>query len=311
MDTALLLLAHRTAWQSRHLERFLFRHWRKGLLRPLFSGYGAEVAPSIITALLKKSDYVVPRYRGYAAVIGKGMQPERLVAELAGRAGGVARGVGDIGFHEPAIGIPGSSINLGAMFAVSIGLGLSVRHRGDAGVVAQFFGDGEASRTTLPSALNAAALWKLPVLFICENNRVSDKARLSDMSATTSLTKLAEGVGVRSATVSDTDAMTLAAVAEERLAHVRVAHEPFFLEVTEQRFAAHSSANEAFDSVPAIPETEDPLILFEHQLVRGGVRQEDLERAVQETEKEIVDAIDAAFAQRRLTEAEFRTLFYE
>src|SRR3989338_5722888 len=213
--------------KSRYLDELLQRIFHAYHTRSIFSGIGAEIGPSIVTKLLRHDDYLIPRFRGVAAILGKGISIERVVAEILERKTGTAKGVGDASpFRDPSCGIPGYSISLGGMFAVALGLAFAVKFKKEERVVVQFFGDGEASRPTFGSALNLASLWQLPILFVCENNGISISTRIDEMSTTKTIAERAKGYNTGGETISETDVIYLHERAKTIIAQVRLTRRP-------------------------------------------------------------------------------------
>ena len=166
-DLQKLWLLYENCLKARCLDEKLqevYHNTRKGIL---FSGVGSEVGPAAVASLLKQDDYLIPRYRGYAALIAKGVPIERIAGEKLQRSIGTAMGIGDASPYRYAqCGVAGNTIVLGGGFAIAVGLALSFKLKKEDRIVAIFFGDGEASRNTLGGALNLASLWGLPLFFL-------------------------------------------------------------------------------------------------------------------------------------------------
>ncbi len=293
---------YKNSVKSRYLDERLLEYYQKKLIkRTLFSGIGAEVGPSIIVKILQSEDYLLPAFRGYAAVLAKGISPEEIIAEVMDKKTGLTQGLGDVGsFYSSRLNIPGYSTVLGTMFAVGIGLAFSIAQKNEKRILVQFFGEGEATRNTFGGALNLAALWRLPVLFICLNNDISIETKFSEMSATATMAERGCGYGVESETITEKEPRRLFTRAKEIVEHVRDSRRPFLLEVLQKRFEPHSSrysrdhalSNELFLG------DEDPLHILEKTLKELGISEsqlaslkaeaiESIQRAFSKTEKEI------------------------
>lgn len=267
-DKKLLMRIYENCWKARFLDEALRQLLPAEFPRSFFSGYGSELGPSVISLLLKKEDYLIPHYRGFAAFLGKGIAPERIVGEFLRKKTGTTHGLGDsTAFRDPALGIPGYSINLGAMFAVSIGLALAVKSKRENRIVVHCFGDGEASRTTFGSALNLGSLWRLPILFVCLNNYLSIETRLEDMSSTKNIADRADGYSMEKETLSDDQPVPVYERTQEIMAKIRKDGRPVLLEIREERFTPHSSRyTKDINALPSIPEKKDSVLLLEKAL---------------------------------------------
>lgn len=308
-----LLLIYRNCIKSRLLEYRLSELWHEHRGRVIFSGLGAEVAPSVIATQLMPEDNLIPRYRGIAAIVSKGVAAEKIVAEALRRKTGTARGIGDVSsWGDPTHGVPGYTISLGAMFSVAIGLALSACLRNERRIIVQFFGDGEATRATFAGALNLASLWGLPILFVCENNGVCDSVATRDISAARNFADVATAYQVKNQVVSDMDASDLYTRTKAILNFVRTERRPFFLEIMCRRFPPHSSAYER--SAPgkkSVPKEFDPLVKFKDYLIDAGVTEDEITKMVRDEKEAIEKIITKTQSDSILTEEEFFSVFYE
>lgn len=316
-----LLKIYKNSILSRYLEECFLSlyHENSQLLNDgfgshsIFSGIGTEIGPSTVTTQLSREDILIPRYRGFAAFLGKGMSLQKIVSELLQKQTGASKGIGDAaGLRDPDIGIPGYSINLGGMFGVTLGLAFAKRVKKGPGIVVQFFGDGEASRSTFGSALNLAMIWKLPILFVCENNGVSISMNIEKMSATLTIGERARGYGMPHITASDRDPLLMYENTKSAVAYVREKGLPMLFEIVEKRVSPHSSE---FDSVPFlgkdIPPGDDPLEILKDVIVAHGISKSNLESITVNVRRAIDGALDAAMKEERLSEKEFFSIYHE
>lgn len=270
-----LLGMYKTAMQAREVELVLFALWSQGRTRALFSGAGAEITGAVLTQLLKSNDYLIPRFRGYSAAIGKGVSFEEIIAEMMGLSSGVNAGAGGATpFHSTKHNIPYYSINLGANFSVADGIALGLKKRNVDSVVAILFGDGEVTRTTFPASLNIASLWSLPVIFVCEANNQCDQMDTNNISAS-SAAVLANAYGIESAVVCDSDSEQLCTVMENAVGVVRRG-KPYLVEVIQYRHTQHSSGYHFSFAAENIDTEKDSLRSFENYLVSKGVPNQEL-----------------------------------
>lgn len=307
-----ILKIYEIALTSRYLDERMQEYYYRIRRGVLFSGVGAELGPSIISAHLLRKDYLIPRYRGFAAVLGKGIKVEKIVAEMMRKRSGTTMGIGDTSsFRATGLGIPGYSTILGAMFSVEIGLALAIKLRKGRNIVVHFFGDGESSRSQFGSALNLASLWKLPILFVCENNNISVNIGIREMSSTKTVAERGRGYNVPSETLKETDYSLLLQRVPVVIEAVRKQQTPFLLELLQKRFPPHYSglSNKPFYG-KGIPPGEDPIVEFENFLIKNITKkeQEDIRRRVYE---KVNVAFRKAFRDSTLSPEEFFSIYYE
>ena len=151
----------------------LFRRGKEAIPGFVHSGIGMEAIPVGACVALRDDDWVLISHRGYGHIIAKGASLDRLLAEICGRSTGLCKGKG--GYHpaDISIGVLGNTSILGGSFVLAAGAGLSAKLRGTDQVVACFFGDGASHEGNFHTGLNLASVWKLPVVFVCENNYIA------------------------------------------------------------------------------------------------------------------------------------------
>ncbi|MFY9462056.1 MAG: thiamine pyrophosphate-dependent enzyme [Candidatus Sungiibacteriota bacterium] len=313
---------YRNCLISRHLDERLqeiyhayvnkMAEW-KTMIRFVNGAVGNELGQSAVAAFLKKEDALIPRYRGYAAVLGKGLAAERIAAEVLRKKTGTAKGLGDTSaFHDTELNICGHSTMLGSNFSVAIGLAFAKKFQNEPGIVVQFFGDGEASRTTFGVTLNLASLWQLPLLLVCENNGVSMHTSISEMSATATLAERAAGYRIAAETVYENKPLQLIERAKNIVTRVREDNQPFLLEIIQKRFVSHSSR---YDTEPFfganISKDEDPLVLFENELEKLGIQESELLTYKKNAARLVNEAILEAEAAEPLSREEFLSIYSE
>ena len=308
-----LLQIYKTAFSSRLVEEKLQIWCHTSGRRALFSGLGSELGASVITAYIKPEDYLVPRYRGFSAAIGKGLAPKKIFGEFLRKKSGTARGLGDVGsFHDHSLGLHSYSVILGANFGIAIGLGLAIKLKNGDNIAVCLFGDGEASRSTFGSALNLASVWKLPILFVCENNGISMHTDMNEMSATKKIADRAAGYKVYSKTAHDIEPRKLIDLTKNVINELRTNRFPILLEISGKRFTSHNSL---YDRRPFsgkdIPQTQDPLILLKEYLIENGIDSNkilDIERSLQQN---VEDDFNETITETELTPDEFYSVYYE
>jgi pyruvate dehydrogenase E1 component alpha subunit len=202
---------------------------------------GEEAVSAGVMAALTPDDAVVSTYREHGHALARGVPMDAVMAEMFGRVTGCSRGRGgSMHLFDASRRFYGGNAIVGGGLPLSIGLGLADRMTGRARVTACLFGDGAVAEGEFHESVNLAALWRLPVLFLCENNRYAMGTSLERTHARTDLTTRTASYGVRSAAVDGMDVTAVAAAAAEAAAAIRADGEPRFLELQTYRFRAHS-----------------------------------------------------------------------
>jgi acetoin:2,6-dichlorophenolindophenol oxidoreductase subunit alpha len=200
---------------------------------------GEEAVAVGVCAALAEPDLITSTHRGHGHVLAKGADPARMLAELAGRDTGLNRGRGG-SMHAADVGrgILGANAIVGAAAPIAVGAAWAAQRRGSGQVVVTFFGDGGLNQGVLLEALNLAALWQLPVLFVCENNGYATTMPVRTGVAG-SATGRAEAFGIPAATVDGMDVETVREAASEAVGRARRGDGPSLLECMTYRFGPH------------------------------------------------------------------------
>jgi len=200
---------------------------------------GQEAVAAGVCAALAPDDLITSTHRGHGHVLAKGADPARMLAELTGRVTGLNKGRGgSMHAADFGIGILGANAIVGAAGAIATGAAWARRHLGKPVVAANFFGDGAVNEGMLLEAFNLAALWRVPVVFVCENNGYATTMRVDDAVAGT-ITGRAAAFGIPASVVDGQDAEAVLAEASKAVARARAGGGPSFLECRTQRFDAH------------------------------------------------------------------------
>lgn len=205
---------------------------------------GQEAVAVGVCSNLTARDLITSTHRGHGHVLAKGAEPRRLLAELLGTLEGFNKGRGgSMHAADMRLGILGANGIVGAGGAIGAGAAWAAKSRGSSEVVVSFFGDGAMSQGVLLEAFNLAAIWSLPMLFVCENNMYATSLRLDSGLAGTAARR-AEGFGMVARTVDGMDVEAVADVAGELLGRCRDGGGPAFLECRTYRFFGHHSVLE-------------------------------------------------------------------
>lgn len=200
---------------------------------------GQEAVAAGVCTALRPDDLITSTHRGHGHVLAKGADPARMLAELCGRATGLNRGRGgSMHAADFGVGIFGANAIVGAAGSIATGAAWARRRLGIPTVAVNFFGDGAVNMGVLLEAFNLAALWRVPVVFVCENNGWATTMRVGDAVAG-SITARAEAFGIPASTVDGQDAAAVHAAARDAVERARAGEGPSFLECHTERFDAH------------------------------------------------------------------------
>lgn len=287
--------------RARKLDETVVKGIAEGKTVAFFhSGQGEEAVGVGGCTFLREDDYIYPHHRGHgvAHVISKGMSPKAFIAEHYGRATGGAGGIA--GFHAaaPELGIMGAAGTIGSQFPVSLGWGLAAKKRDRGQVVVCFFGDGSSNRGTLHEAMNAAALWKLPIVWVCHNNLYAQFMPIKDAYPKENIADLAAGYGMPAAVVDGQDVVAVHEAVQAAVARARAGEGPTLVECKTYRYRAHVEGVPDVSHAEPRPAEEveawkkrDPIKLFRERLLEQGVlSQDDVERIDREVETETDEA---------------------
>ncbi len=271
------------------------------------------VAVGVCTAL-RDTDWVTSYHRGHGHALAKGLGFDGMMAELLGREGGYSRGCGgSMHLYDAEHGMLGGNGIIGAQLPLALGPAFAARYRGEDGVAVAFMGDGAANQGTFNESMNLAALWKLPVLFVCENNLWAASTPAPIAHSTEDLAPRAEGYGMPWAIVDGQDVMAVHEAAQEAVDRARAGGGPTMIEAKTFRFQGHAGAGQRDHQDPEACEAwmeRDPVCLFEAQLIGEGVMSADEQAAMREeisaqVEQSVVRAMASPFAEPEILEASY------
>jgi acetoin:2,6-dichlorophenolindophenol oxidoreductase subunit alpha len=231
---------YRTVRLIRRFEQRAIEMVRSGVIAGGIHPYiGEEAIAAGVCAALRADDLITSTHRGHGHVLAKGADPIRMLAELAGRETGLNSGRGgSMHAADVSAGIYGANAIVGASAAIAAGAAWSHRRAGHDRVAVTFFGDGAVNQGVLLEALNLASLLRLPVIFVCENNRFATSMRVQDSTAGT-ITGRAEAFGIPAETIDGMDPEAVLEAASGAVARARARDGPTFLECLTYRFDAH------------------------------------------------------------------------
>jgi acetoin:2,6-dichlorophenolindophenol oxidoreductase subunit alpha len=203
---------------------------------------GAEGIKAGALSTLRPDDLVFATYRGHGEALIKGVDPTSVMAEVMGRATGVCKGKGgSMHLSEPSVGLISTNAIVAGHIPMAGGAALSCRFRETGQVVLCFFGDGASCEGEFFEAMNMAMLWKVPLVFICENNGIAISVPTSKSQATPDIADRAHGFGMPAAIVDGNDVLAVRAAVAEGVARARAGDGPTFVECKTVRWERHSA----------------------------------------------------------------------
>jgi pyruvate dehydrogenase E1 component alpha subunit len=249
---------------------------------------------------LTPDDAVVATYRDHGHALARGIPTTVLMAEMFGRATGCGHGHGgSMHFFDRSRRFYGGYAIVGGGIPIAVGLALADKLQNHSGVVTgSFFGDGAVAEGIFHESLNLAALWRLPVLFLCENNYYAMGTALTRHQAQPDISRKAAAYGLPSEAADGMDVLAVEAAAKRAAEFVRAGNGPFLLELRTYRFRAHSMADpDLYRTKEEIEQWKkrDPILLFQTRLEEWGLLEEsDKARIESETGAEIEAAVQFA-----------------
>lgn len=209
-------------------------------------GIGQEAVAVGTLSLLRRDDYVYGGHRSHGHAIAKGADINRLLAEIAGRAAGYCGGKGgSMHIAAPEVGFITATGVVGGTIPLALGAAFAAKERKKRQVAMVFFGDGAGQAGPFHESLNIASLWKLPVLFVCENNGYAEFTPLSAHTKVERLAQHAKTYGIPASTVDGNDLMAVRDVAKKALAQARAGKGPIFIECLTHRLRGHYEGDPA------------------------------------------------------------------
>jgi pyruvate dehydrogenase E1 component alpha subunit len=223
-------------------------------------------------------DNIVATYREHGQALARGISANSLMAEMYGKATGCSHGHGgSMHFFDKGRRFYGGYAIVGGGMPIAVGLALADKLQGRERITACYFGDGAVAEGEFHESLNLASLWKLPVVFLCENNLYAMGTAIARALARTDISAKAAPYGLASGAVDGMDVLAVEAAAQEAAGYVRGGNGPYLLELRTYRFRAHSMADpDLYRSKEEIEEwrKRDPIVLFEAKLRDWGMLSE-------------------------------------
>ena len=267
---------------------------------PLHLSTGQEAVPAGVCAHLRPADYMTSTHRGHGHTLAKGADLAGMMHELFGKATGFCGGRGgSMHIADFSVGMLGANGVVAAGIPIAVGAAQSIKIRGVDAIAVTFFGDGAINRGPFAESLNWAAAFKLPVLFVCEDNQWSATTKTGAMSAGDGAAARARAHGLTAETVDGNDVGAVSETARALIADIRQGKGPALLHARTYRLKGHVSVEPAVYRDPKELEAaleHDPLVLAGRKLLQLGINAADVESIMQAAREEVAAAVASADA---------------
>ena len=286
--------------EIRFFEEKVFELYAQNLVPGTIHLYAGEEAVAVgVCSNLRKDDYITSTHRGHGHCLAKGADPKRVMAEILGKKTGYCKGKGgSMHIADFSIGMLGATAVVGAGIPIAVGAGLSIKLRGTDHVVACFFGEGASNQGTFHEGINMAAIWNLPVIFVCENNLYAMGTRQSMVMKIENIADRAVAYGIPGKVVDGNDIYAVYEVSREAVERARKGEGPTLIECKTYRHKGHSRVDPARYRPKEEVEAwlaKDPIRRFKERLLQTKMLTEaEIAKIESETSATIEEAVKFA-----------------
>ena len=305
LEPDVLLQIYTTMRQIRAFENTTDELFKKGIVKGTAHSYiGEEAIASGVCTALDEGDYIASYHRGHGHCIAKGADLGRMMAELFGRKDGYCQGLGgSMHIADMDLNILGANGIVGAAMPLSTGAALAAKLRGTNQVAVAFFGDGASNQGIFHESLNLAAVWKLPMIFVCENNQYALTTSYRNTTAVAQVAQRAAAYDIPGITIDGNDAVEVHLTVLEALERARAGEGPTLIEAMTYRWGQHSLRANLQDPRPKKEVDSwlerDPLKRMENRLLSKKVAsKKDIKAISDATNKEIENAVGFALKSK-------------
>ena len=299
-DKAVLLDHYRQMVRIRVFEERAAEQYMLGKIRGFLHLYIGEEAIAVgAISALGPQDYVVTHYRDHGHALARGVEPKVIMAELFGRVTGSSKGKGgSMHLFDASRRLAGGYAIVGGQLPIAAGLALASSFKKKDEVILCFLGDGALNEGEFHESMNLAALWRLPVIYFCENNLYGMGAPVEEMVAAPEIYRIAEAYNIPSQQIDGMNVLEVHERMREVLQHVRSGEGPYFIEAMTYRFRGHSMADPVNYRQKEEEEkwrVKDPISSYKTWLIENDASSKEELAAVDETvEREVDEAIELA-----------------
>ena len=299
MDKAELMCLYKQMVVIRRMEEKCAELYQQGKIGGFLHLYIGQEAVGVGTVSARRpTDNVITAYRDHGIAVACGMEPKVLLAEMLGKATGCSKGKGgSMHLADKRLHFWGGHAIVGAQIPLGAGIALADKYRKSDAVTLCYFGDGATNIGYFHEAVNLAAVWDLPMVLICENNKYGMGTSVERASAVPEMYLKAAGYGLPAAKVDGMDLLAVRQAAESAIAHARSGKGPYFLEVNTYRFQGHSMGDpQRYRKHEEVKkwEEDDPIGKFENVLLGRKIRQDEIDALDREAEEIIAAAVGFA-----------------
>jgi pyruvate dehydrogenase E1 component alpha subunit len=260
---------------------------------------GQEAVAVGVQSAVVKGDEVITAYRDHGHMLAAGMDPNEVMAELTGRIGGSSKGKGgSMHMFSVEAGFFGGHGIVGAQVSLGTGLAFANRYRENKNVAFVYFGDGAANQGQVYESFNMAELWRLPVVYIIENNQYAMGTSVERSSATTQLYQRGASFNIPGEPVDGMDIIAVADAAGRAAEHTRSGKGPYILEMKTYRYRGHSMSDPAKyrtkEEVDEVRKTRDPIDHMKTLMTQAGIGEDKVKAVDEEIKSIVLGAVDYA-----------------
>ncbi len=295
------LALFRQMLEIRRTEEALAKSHQAGLVHGACHTYvGEEAIATGVCAHLTHKDAVFSTHRGHGHALAKGVPPREVIAELFGRATGVSRGRGgSMHLFSPEVGMMGTSGIVGPCILQATGAGYTSKLLGNGTVGVAFFGDGASNNGAFHEGLNLAAIWDLPVIFVCENNMYATEVAFSYATRNTEVAERAQTYGMAACAVDGNDVLAVYDAMGEAVSRARAGHGPTLIEGKTYRTRAHAEGmrDAGYRTAEELEawKLRDPISNYRARLLQmGAATENDFEQIEAEVKATVDEAVEFA-----------------
>ncbi len=301
LECETLLEMYRRMLTIRIFEETVFEVYRKGWMPGLAHlSDGQEATPVGVCMALRQDDTITSTHRGHGHIIAKGGRVEPMMAEVMGKVTGYCRGKGgEMHIADVSLGILGANGIVGGGLGIATGSAFTAKREGKGRVSVAFFGDGAQNQGLWYETANIAALWKLPLIYVCENNQYTEFTNYKKLVSGKGLASRAEAMGMRGVEVDGNDVVAVYHAARELVEAARRGKGPATLVCQTIRYGGHhvGEPGTAYRTKPEMDawRAKDAILSFEKKLVENQVlTPQDIETMRDEVDKRVHDAVERA-----------------
>ncbi len=288
-------------FKIRKFEETVERYFLDGEIPGFVHLYiGEEAIASGVCTCLSDQDYIASTHRGHGHTIAKGADLNRVMAEVFGRKTGCCRGKGgSMHIADFSVGMLGANGVVGGGFNLAVGAALAIKKQKRDNVSVVFFGDGASNRGTFHEALNLASVWKLPVIFVCENNQWASTTPYRTTTSVDNISARAAGYSMKSKIADGNDVFDVYESFKEALEYVKSGNGPFFLEAKTYRIKGHFVGDPELyrtkEEVNTVYEENNPITRFENKVLSDNLMSgAELEEIKNKVKNEVKEALEFA-----------------